>query len=516
MKRYLLLTIICVWSCYSSFSQQSNLWEAYKKAQKNGKEAILPNFAYAGYKFSEEDIPYVHHKVFNVLDFGAQPNDEVSDKHAIKLAVDAAIKNGSGVIYFPRGKYYINTQKDDQSSILITTSNIVFRGEDQENTVLFFDKDLPPEDPDKLWTCPYAIKATSKGQDEFLSNILSDSKRETFNITVEDASQIKEGDWLSIQLTNNDKGLVDEDIAPLEVDKAWTSLLTKGVVVNEKHQVASVQGNEITLVSPMHYNIKAKHGWKVFRFSNIENIGFENLTFEGHWTKEFVHHKSAQHDGGWSILSISKATNSWIKNCVFKNVNRAASISFSAACTVLNVKIEGAIGHSAIHASRSTEILIANCNDMAGMHHSFGVDGYASGTVIWRSKYPAHTCFEAHASQPRCTLLDNVEGGFFQGRAGGARSNLPNHGRYLVLWNYKEIDEAEEHFRFVAHDTWYWRIVPPIIVGFHGAGTTFKQDEVQVLESLGTPVKPESLFEAQLKMRLGKTPRWIKNLRSKQ
>ena len=108
-------------------------------------------------------------------------------------------------------------------------------------------------------------------------------------------------------------------------------------------------------------------------------------------------------------------------------------------------------------------------------------------------------------------MFDNVEGGFFQGRAGGARKNLPNHGRHLVLWNYKEIDDPETDFRFVATDTWFWRIVPPIIVGFHGAGTSFNENEVQVLESLGKPVKPESLFEEQLKLRLGKLPEWLNN-----
>ena len=97
----------------------------------------------------------------------------------------------------------------------------------------------------------------------------------------------------------------------------------------------------------------------------------------------------------------------------------------------------------------------------------------------------------------------------FKGRAGGAPFNLPNHGRHLVLWNFKEIDEPENNFRFVATDTWWWRIVPPILVGFHGSGTTFKEDEVQILESLGQPVKPESLFEEQLKLRLGKLPKWI-------
>ncbi len=508
----LVFAISCtIWNCKS---QGSNLWENFKETKKNHSEPILPDFSYTGYKFSEVEIPHVDYKIYNVIDYGAKPDDKVSDKKAIKKAIKAASKNGSGIIYFPKGRYDINTNADDESIITITSSNIVFRGEDQKNTILFFDRDLPPADPKKLWTCPYAIQVKSANKDTFITKVTSDSKRESHTIKVDDASKIKKGDWIILKVLNNDPELINYDLGGLKPDKEWTSILKKGVKVNEYHQVALVIGNTIKTVAPIHYDIKAKHHWEIHDFAHLDHVGFENLTFEGNWTKKFVHHRSAQDDGGWSILKIAKAVNSWIRSCTFKNVNNAASFNQSANSTAINTTIEGYVGHSAIHASRSTGILIANCVDKSGMHHAFGVDGHATGTVIWRSSYPAHTSFESHASQPRCTLFDEVEGGFFRGRAGGARFNLPNHGRYLVLWNFKEIDEPEHDFRFVATNTWFWRISPPIIVGFHGAGTTFKKDEVQILESLGSPVEPESLFEAQLKLRLGDLPKWIISLKN--
>ncbi|OEK08803.1 hypothetical protein A8C32_00570 [Flavivirga aquatica] len=503
----LLLSINCK-------SQQSEVWENFKTAKKNNIEPILPDFSYAGYKYSEVNIPHLKYKIFDVTTFGAIPNDKISDKDAINKAIKAATKNGEGIIYFPKGKYLINTQKDNKSIITISSSKIIFRGEDRKNTILFFEKDLPPTDPTKFWTCPSAIKVTTNKKNRFLTNIISNTKRETYSIKVKNASKIKKGDWVILKVLNNSIDIVEQDIQPLTPDLAWKSIINEGVKVNEHHQVAHIDGNKISFVEPIHYNIQAKHNWSLTSFEHVNHVGFENITFEGNWLKKFVHHRSAQDDSGWSILSISKAVNSWIKDCTFKNVNNSASFSSSSACTALNITIKGNLGHSAIHASRSTGILMANINDIAGMHHSIGVDGGATGTVIWRSKYASHTCFESHASQPRCTLFDNVEGGFFQGRAGGARQNLPNHGRYLVLWNFNETDIAEKDFRFIATGTWYWRIVPPIIVGFHGAGTTFKKDEVQIIESLGKPVTPESLFEEQLKLRLDKLPKWIKKLKN--
>ncbi|WP_303315293.1 DUF4955 domain-containing protein [Flavivirga abyssicola] len=501
--------------CTNCKAQESVVWKDYKRAKKNGTEPILPDFSYSGYKYSEVEIPYVDYKTFDVTHFGAIANDTLSDKEAIKKAILEAKKNGKGVIYFPKGKYYINTEADDESIIKINASNIVFRGEDKANTILFFEKDLPPSNPDKLWSCPNAIQVSTNKKNTVLTTIVSDSKRETHTIEVKNASKIKKGDWIVLEVLNNSKDLINYDLGALKPEKKWKSLLEKGVKVNEHHQVAEVNNNTISLVSPIHYDIQSKHHWTVSSFEHVNHTGFENLTFQGNWLKKFVHHRSAQDDGGWSILKISKAVDSWVKDCMFKDVSNGVSFSSSASCTALNVTIEGNYGHSAMHASGSTGILMANINDVAGMHHSIGVGGGSTtGTVIWRSKYASHTSFESHASQPRCTLFDNVEGGFFQGRAGGAVQNLPNHGKYLVLWNFKETDEPETDFRFVATDTWYWRMVPPIIVGFHGAGTTFKKDEVQIIESLGNPVQPESLFEEQLKLRLGKLPKWIIDIKN--
>ncbi|HEY5687821.1 MAG TPA: DUF4955 domain-containing protein [Yeosuana sp.] len=512
--KHVFFQVLIIALSLNCIAQESELWKDFEQASKNGTEPILPDFSYSGYRYSEVPIPTVDFPLFDVTDYGAIANDSKSDKEAIKKAIKAASKNGEGIIYFPKGKYDINTDEDDTSDITIISSNIVFKGEDQKNTILFFKNDLPPLDPNKLWSCPSAIKSSSIKSNKHLTKIVADSKRETYSIQVGDASAIKKNDWILIKVLNNSKDLIDYDLMSLKQEPEWISILNKGVQVNEIHQVESVAGNTIVLVEPIHYDIQSKHNWEVTTFEHLENIGFENITFEGNWTKEFVHHRSAQDDGGWDILTISESVNSWIKDCSFKNVTNCVNFSTSAACTALNIAIEGNIGHNAIHASGSTGILMANINDMAGMHHSVGVaGGSTTNTVIWRSKYPSHTSFESHASQPRCTLFDNVSGGFFQGRAGGARQNLPNHSQYLVLWNYEETDAPEENFRFVATETWYWRFVPPIIVGFHGSGTTFQEDEVQVLESLGTPVKPESLFEEQLKLRLGELPDWIKKLK---
>ena len=84
----------------------------------------------------------------------------------------------------------------------------------------------------------------------------------------------------------------------------------------------------------------------------------------------------------------------------------------------------------------------------------------------------------------------------------------------LWAWNFHQGPESK-HYDF-------WNrvldgrdiIIKPIIVGFHGNPATFNGNTVQVLESNGSAVEPESLFDAQLELRLGTIPDWLNNLRT--
>ena len=76
---------------------------------KNGNQSILPDFSYAGYAYGEKQVQTVEGPVFNVTDFGAIPNDGKDDSKAIQMTVDAAGKKGGGVVFFPVGRFDVNS-----------------------------------------------------------------------------------------------------------------------------------------------------------------------------------------------------------------------------------------------------------------------------------------------------------------------------------------------------------------------------------------------------------------------
>jgi hypothetical protein len=104
-----------------------------------------------------------------------------------------------------------------------------------------------------------------------------------------------------------------------------------------------------------------------------------------------------------------------------------------------------------------------------------------------------------------------MEGGLLPNRAGGNVVNHPNHMRGLVLWNFKRIDSAKTLVDFWPENQIYnGRIVAPIIVGLHGKTTNFIDEQLRLLLSNGQKVSTESLYEYQLKRRLGFLSNWLK------
>src|SRR5690348_5540361 len=130
MKFFLLVLMANIILCSSHAQNTTPLWKDFVEAKKTGKTPVLPDFSYAGYHFSEKEIPSVAgKKYFNIKDFGAVPDDNQFDDEAIQKTVDAAEQNpGGGVVFFPPGKYLLAADNDSTKQIKISKSNIVLKG----------------------------------------------------------------------------------------------------------------------------------------------------------------------------------------------------------------------------------------------------------------------------------------------------------------------------------------------------------------------------------------------------
>lgn len=77
-------------------------------------------------------------EVFNVVDFGAIPNDRKDDTQAVLAALEKLTENGGGILYFPRGRFQIEGE-------LTIPPHTLIKGQSRELTQLYWlDRYDPP------------------------------------------------------------------------------------------------------------------------------------------------------------------------------------------------------------------------------------------------------------------------------------------------------------------------------------------------------------------------------------
>ncbi|MGI6794016.1 DUF4955 domain-containing protein [Bacteroides sp. KG68] len=497
-------------------SNTANLWREFLENKKKGQETTLADFSYAGYAFGEHGVPNVDYPVFNVCDYGAVPNDGHTDRKAFEEAIAAAQANGKGIVYAPAGRYDLRPLDAPNSPIVISGNNIVLRGDGCEDngTELFMEYPNQPETAGALWSCPPLfifryIATNGETVDSKLADITSDAGRGTHTVEVSSTSGLYIGKRVILELKNKAPELVASEIAPYTVQSDWTDLTNNGVQVNEYHQVKRIEGNKVTFKEPILYPIEARWGWSLHEHTCRVGSGVEDIAFVGNFKETFVHHKNATHDSGFKMLNFLRQVNGWIRRCRFTDVSECVSVQRSANVSVYACRITGNGGHSAIRSEASTRIFIGGIADLPAQFHSTGVSKTAIGTVLWRNKTAANSCFESHAGQPRVTLLDACSGGFLPDHAGGDQAAAPNHLRELVLWNYVNIGSGGKFDLWVRNNRFHL----PLVIGFQGSAIEFQPNQVKVNEHPGVPVYPESLYEAQLQERLGYIPQWLQELK---
>ncbi len=518
------------------FLRNAITYQQFVKAKEYGTEPILPDFSYSGYHYFNKPVPDVAHPIFDVTTYGAIPNDNVSDQPAIVSAIAAAEANGSGVVFFPPGEFLVNTDADKNDEgynepIYIRSSNIVLRGSGSRmgGTIIRMVNHMSPL-PDRpgYVSSMFLFQPVSFSRST-LTRITERAERETFWITVNNASRLSVGQWIWVSVNTKEEEAINEFLAPRS-PSGLSELFEVGLDIREEHSIAEIQGNRIRLNAPLHARVNHAYNWGVQSLPHLEEVGVEDISFHGSFFESFVHHLNFIHNAGWKLLSFNRCVNSWVRRVSFMHVSGALGFTVSAASSVYQVTIAGNKGHTAFNSQGSYGIWFGLSEDIAGQapystaplidaqrntraipgqHHGAGMSHVSTGNVIYRFDMAPNQPLDIHKTDPcYANLYDCVNNGRLSGSSGGGVP--PHHLRRLVFWNYNHGGDVTHY------DFWqgYLKFLYPIIVGFHGNPATFEESTLEILESNGEAVEPESLFEAQLELRLGTLPVWVKNLRT--
>lgn len=566
----LTISLRCGEKKISTQVQGKGTTDAWNKFVAGSADNVLLDFSYAGYKHGEEEAPdgfALGYKTINVKEYMDAHPDLTAREAFLKLLKEKKLvriddesksysnDNAGVVFYFPAGEYVLHNEEDNtlrqdvenpaydgkgnntSSSIIIYGGNFVIKGDGPDKTFIKMDTPNLPTDTEVMYSSPVMINIKHNAWLGAEYEVTGNAGKGTFKVKVAGASNFKVGEWVCLYLHDNSPELVKQELLPYAWESTMTNISTEGVQVEDYHQIVNISGDEITFKEPIMHEVDAQWNWKLRKYSYYENVGVEDLTFVGHAVDDFKHHRSWIDDGAYKPIAFMRVVNSWMRRVNFESVSEAASIISSANFSAYKINITGNRGHAAIRSQGSSRVFIGavrDCTDgpladeyptfqtNTGQYHACGVSKPSMGAVIWKVTWGDDACFESHATQPRATLIDNCTGGFVQSRQGGDANQVPNHLNDLTIWNMFSTNTklngngtlpANGEFDWWRTGWKYWKILPPVIVGFHDDPVKFVQEQVKLDESNGVPVEPQSLYEAQLERRLGSVPAWLKALK---
>lgn len=517
LARSALLLALVMFSHSLRAAEVSAFWENFLNAGDRSAAGILTDFSYAGYQRGEKPIPDVQAPVFRVTDFGAIPNDGRSDEGPIRAALEAAQKAGGGVVLFPSGRFDVWMERDHVRPIVITSPNIVLRGAGSSKGGTLIRAHHSAFKPGQyrvseadLNKIPYLFMFQTSGMERAAeakapkARLGADAKRASFEIPVDSVAGFKPGDW--IQVTAKSLELNAQLLAGLMPEATWRRL-RDGLSICESHQIEAVTGNHLLLRQPMLLNIPQTAGAQVSTRRVIENVGVEDLAIQGSWRTPFFHHRGMLDDEGWDGILFDGVANGWVRRCSFLNMNSGIYLKGAIQCSLLQNRFSGTPGHyNAAARSDSSFNLLGLSQDTAGQLHAASTGNRSAGTTVWRWKLLPDQSIDSHGNAPYATLIDRVDGGTMT-ESGGPEVAFPNHLRWMVFWNFSFNGTGRKQ------PIAFWGAKPcfvkPLFVGLHGQRVVFDQGTLEADEHQGAPVEPESLYEAQLELRLGVLPPWI-------
>ena len=522
MKIAKVFSCVFIFCGISSYAQniEAPSWVDFtqKRAAGNLSEATLSDFSYTGYHFSEREIPDVSNwNTLSVVDYGAVPNDDNYDDASIQATINAAEASGvPTVVYFPAGRYVVSSEATKNSPILIRKSNIVLKGAGMGagGTEIYSDKfgDSANSFPYRFQFAPANVTSVD------ITNVTSNIKKGDYEVVVANTNGLSVGQSVDLYQRNPDN--IAANMPGLSFNQNWIRIINNGIRPYEKHIITAISGNTVTFKNPVQLNMPY-NGTTVLKTHNtIEEVGVQDILFTSGWKyypEIFRHHANEIVDYAWRAVYFSNVKNGWIKDCHFKDWNEMIQIERSIAVTVKDILMTGKKGHTSYYSRYSYGVLFENCVDNVseglteegkkGMLHGPGMRWSTTSSVFVNCNMQEDQAIDCHGYHPYANLLDNINGGVLLGN-GGAEEAYPNSGPYLAFWNFKH----EASFTSRLYDFWWLSgtsqrrthtFAHPIFVGFQvGAGEKIYFKNQRLDELRGRQVYPNSLFDAQLQLRL--------------
>ncbi|MEP5364811.1 MAG: glycosyl hydrolase family 28-related protein [Reichenbachiella sp.] len=472
--------VVCLYSSYSLLNE----YEPKIISDESIKEEVyLPDYSFAGYRFSEEEIPSSPKgKIIDVIEFGALPDDGLDDSRAILTAMAAAHEvEGPVVVQLPPGKLILS------EIIYIRRSNLVLRGagSGQGGTTIFCPRPMsflknPPElkelreylielnkrqrEPENNIDLPFSQYAWSGGMiwtmypgarvKNYLNKYdeapvvlakLAKGKKGRNKIECERIYGLKVGDIVQIEWFNNEGpegSLIQElyNYSDLKVGSHHWNYPEHPLVVQQV-QVTSIDGLTITIKDPLLQDVRSVWNCQMTAWNHLEEVGIEHFKIEFPMAPNIAHHV----EDGYNGIYLTRLFNSWVSDVRIENADSGILTEESANVTIRDIITLGdKKAHYSVSMGSVHNVLVDNLTVSNKVIHPLSFNTHATKSVYHDCTIYSDPILDQHSGANHQNLFDNIKVyvNLDQGSmsyplfaGGGASYWKPSHGAFTTFWN---------------------------------------------------------------------------------
>jgi hypothetical protein len=344
----------------------------------------------------DDPIPSIQAKA-TVQDFGARGDGVTDDTQAFLKAI-AAVDNGA--LFVPAGKYRIT------QPLLIKKSNFVLRGEGPDKTTLYFPQplyDMVGKGGGGGWSGwswsggVISIQGSENGSS--LASVIAPALRGDTTLTLSSAAKISAGQAIRLVLY--------EDAAGTLMDNILHSGGSFAKRVEHVSRVASVQGNMVTLESPLRTDLQLSWKPTIFAYSpTVKETGIENLTIE------FPNVSYAGHfnEPGYNGILLKSVSDCWVRDVTIRNADGGIFLeSGTRFSTIEGLRLTGRGGHHGIEMDSFSESnLITGFQFDNTFIHDVTVQFLVHGNVFSQGR-GANLNLDHHRAAPFENLFSDID-----------------------------------------------------------------------------------------------------------
>lgn len=484
---------------------------------------FLHDFSYAGYANglrapgAPEALP-----VFDVVaDHGADPSGEVDATAAVQAAIDAAEAAEGGVVFFPEGLYRF------EGRLTVQASGVVLRGEGPERSRLWF-----PTSEGMGFRSHLTIGRTPvQGE---LIGLAEDAATWDVEVAVADAGDLEVGDdvvvgWTITPEFVDSYGMTGTWIA---FNDTWQPMAWRTVVAVDRELVPPRVQLDVPLRAPalMRDGAGLREVTGTTAECGVEGLGFNNAV--------------AWHDA-WQVSQVHALELVGVRDCWVRDVASFASpedhaaepvpaphlqsgglmVRYSKRVTVADVELgyaqnRGGGGNGYLFEVRqSSEVLFRDSIGRAGRHNFIQNWGFGATGIVWLRVRSEDGVAALSEETPRGLT------GFSEFHHSLATANLIDHSFASDGWAALNRDTMSTGAGHAATESVFWNtsgdglilsaqygwgyvigtspevLVNPLLLDVQRAGTE-PEDWIEG-EGVGAWLEPQSLYEDQLRRRLG-------------